>query len=88
LRGPGFKSEGMNNFLSENNVGRDVPPCYKSRLSLRDIIREMRLNSISKRFGNKFVNNIAEANWPKVLGGRGVRFFRYEGKKGLIDVLR
>jgi hypothetical protein len=56
-------------------------------LSLRDVIREMRLDSISKRFGNKFINNIAEANWPKVLGDRGVRFFQYEGKEGLVDVL-
>jgi hypothetical protein len=71
----------MYNFLSENNVGRDVPPCYKSRLSLRDIIREMRLNSISKRFGNKFVNNIAEANWPKVLGVEGLGFFGMRVRK-------
>jgi hypothetical protein len=48
----------------------------------------MRLNSISKRFGNKLVNNIAEANWPKVLRDGGVRFFQNKGKKGLIDFLR
>jgi hypothetical protein len=78
----------MDNFLGENNVGGDVSPSYKGRLSLRDVIREKRLYSISKRFGNKFVNNIAEANWPKVLGDRGVTFFRYEGKEGFVDILR
>jgi hypothetical protein len=71
----------MDNFLSENNVGRDVPPSYKGRLSLGDVIREMRLYPISKRFGNKFVNYIAEANRPKVLGVEGLGFFGMRVRK-------
>jgi hypothetical protein len=77
----------MDNFLGDNNVGRDVPPNYKGRLSLGNVIWEMRLNPISKIFGNNFVNYIAEANWPKVLGGRRVWFFCYEGKESLVDIL-
>jgi hypothetical protein len=35
----------------------------------------MRLNSISKRFDNDFINYIAEANRSEVLEGRRVWFF-------------
>jgi hypothetical protein len=35
---PGFERKGVNSFLGDNNVGRNVPVLYESRLRVVNII--------------------------------------------------
>lgn len=55
---PGFKGERVNNFLSDDNIRRNVPVLYESCLGVINIIRQVRFQSISKRFRNKLINDI------------------------------
>lgn len=56
---PCLQIERMHDFLSDDNVGGYVHVLDKSSLSLINEIREVRFESISKRFSYDFIDNIA-----------------------------
>jgi hypothetical protein len=56
---PSPEGEGMNDLLSNDNIGRDVSVLNESSLRVINIVGEVRLKSVSQRFGNNFVNDIA-----------------------------
>ena len=64
---PGFKVEGVNNFLSNDYIRRNMSVSNKSSLSMINVIGKVRLNPISNRLGYDFSNNIAKTDRPKVL---------------------
>ena len=64
---PILKSEGVDYFLSDDDVGRYVPVLNKSSMRVINIVRQVRLKSIGKGFSNNLINDIVEANGPKVL---------------------
>lgn len=49
---PRFNGKGMNNFLSDDNVGRDEPVLNKSGLRVINVIGQMRFKSITQGFNN------------------------------------
>ena len=52
--------------MSDDDVERYVPILNKSSLRVINTVRQVRLKSIGKGFSNNLINDIAEANGPKV----------------------
>ena len=50
----GLERKGANNFLGDNNIGRNVPIIDESSLGLINEGREVRLKPISQGFSNNF----------------------------------
>ena len=50
LLGPTLEMERMNNFLGDNNIGRNMPIRDKSSLGVVNVVGKMRLKPIRKRF--------------------------------------
>jgi hypothetical protein len=55
---PGFERKRVNNFLDDNNVGRNMSVLYESHLRVVNIIGQVRLKSISQGFSNNLIDNI------------------------------
>jgi hypothetical protein len=53
---PRFKIEGVNNFLSDEYIGGDMPSSNKSGLRIANKVSEMVLDSIGYKFRNNFVD--------------------------------
>ena len=50
---------GMNCFLDQDDIIRNVPPFYKSSLVFQDDDRKDLFNPICNDFGDDFISNIA-----------------------------
>jgi hypothetical protein len=68
--------KGVNDFLSDDDVGGDVPVLNKISLGIVNKIGKVQFEMTSKRFSNNFVNDIAQTDRPKVLRNSGLNFLR------------
>jgi hypothetical protein len=68
--------KGVNDFLSDDDVGGYVPVLNESSLGIVNKIGKVRFEMINKRFSNNFVNDIAQTDRPKVLRNSGLNFLR------------
>jgi len=79
---------GMEELKNDNDVICDKSTGDESRLAVRDNAREDPLEPICNDFGDKFVDNVAQANRAEVSHGSGFGFFWYEDRKNVIHTRR
>ena len=64
----------MDNLLSDDNIRRNMPMSYESRLGLTNITGKVVFNSVSQRFNYYFVDDITQANRSIILGNNRIIF--------------
>lgn len=74
----------MDNFLGNDYIGRNVSVRNKHSLRMINKVWKMRFKSLSKGFGDYFVNNITKADGSKVLRCSRLSFSRDEIYESMI----
>ena len=81
-----LKIEGVENLLSDDNIGSNMPVSNKSWLGLIDVAREMVFEAVSQGFSDDFVNNIAKAYRYEIFRGIRLADFWYKSNEGIIYI--
>ena len=76
----------MDDFLGNDNVGRNMPILDESSLGMINVVGKVRLQSISQRFSYNLINNITKTNRSEVLRQNRLHFLRDEDNKSLIQL--
>ena len=72
---PGFKVKRVDNFFGYDDARSNVPSLNKSSLTRVDDTWKVIFDSISKRFGTNFIDDITQTNRPEILRDDRLQFF-------------
>jgi hypothetical protein len=70
--------------MSQYGVILNVSGKDKCRLHRRDDFVKQGLQSVGQNFCDKFVDNVAQIDWSKVMDSMGTKLFRDQGKVSVI----
>ena len=83
-----LKIEGVENLLSDDNIGRNMPVSNQSWLGLIYVAKEVVFEAVGQEFSDNFVNNIAEAYRSEMFRGSRLADFWYKSNEGIIYIWR